>query len=52
VRSPGVFKREQTRLAKEIDSAEAEIAESEATDSPYLRMLETALSYVRDARRG
>jgi hypothetical protein len=47
-----VFKREQTRIAKEIDSARAEIAEAESTDSPYREMLETALSYMRDARRG
>jgi hypothetical protein len=47
-----MFKREQTRVAKEIDRAQAEIAEAESTDSPYREMLETALSYVRDARRG
>jgi hypothetical protein len=47
-----VFKREQTRIAKEIDSAQAEIAEAESTDSPYREMLVTALSYMRDAQRG
>jgi hypothetical protein len=47
-----VFKREQTRIAKEIDSAQAEIAEAESTDNPYREMLETALSYMRDAQRG
>jgi hypothetical protein len=47
-----LFKREQTRIAKEIDSAQAEIAEAKSTDSPYREMLETALSYMRDAQRG
>ena len=47
-----VFKREQTRIAKEIDSAQAEIAEAESTDSPYREMLETALSYMRRCPAG
>jgi hypothetical protein len=46
------FKREQTRIAAEIDGAQAELAKAEAADSPYQSMLETALSYIRDARTG
>ena len=46
------FKREQTRIAAEIDGARAELAKAEAADSPYQTMLETALSYIRDARSG
>jgi len=46
------FKREQTRVAAEIDGARAELAKAEAADSPYQSMLETALSYIRDARSG
>ncbi len=46
------FKREQTRIAAEIDGARAELAKAEAADSPYQSMLETALSYIRDARSG
>ena len=47
-----LFKREQSRIAKEIDGAQAELAKAETTDSPYRQLLETALSYIRDARRG
>ena len=38
-----LFKREQNRIAKEIDLAQAEIKRTEATDSPYGQLLETAL---------
>jgi site-specific DNA recombinase len=44
------FKREQTRIAAEIDGARAELGKAEAANSPYQSMLETALSYIRDAR--
>ena len=44
------FKREQTRIGAEIDGTRAELAKAEAADSPYQSMLETALSYIRDAR--
>jgi hypothetical protein len=46
------FKREQTRIADAIDRARAELAQAEAADSRYQTMLETALSYIRDARSG
>jgi hypothetical protein len=47
-----MFKREQNRIAKEIDLAQAEIKKAEASDSPYRQQLETALSIIRDARQG
>ena len=47
-----LFKREQNRIAKEIDLAQAEINRAEATDSPYGQLLETALGIIRDARKG
>jgi hypothetical protein len=47
-----LFKREQNRIAKEIDLAQAEIKRAEATDSPYGQLLETALGIIRDARAG
>jgi hypothetical protein len=47
-----LFKREQNRIAKEIDLAQAEINRAEATDSPYGQLLETALGIVRDAGEG
>jgi hypothetical protein len=51
-RFPSKCSSAKTRIAKEIDSAQAEIAEAASTDSPYREMLETALSYMRDAQRG
>ncbi len=45
-----LFKREQNRIAKEIDLAQAEIKRAEATDSPYGQLLETALGIIRNAR--
>jgi hypothetical protein len=39
-------------IAAEVDGARAELAKAEAADSPYQSMLETALSYIRDARSG
>jgi hypothetical protein len=47
-----LFKREQNRIAKEIDLAQTEINRAEATDSPYGQLLETALGIIRDAREG
>jgi hypothetical protein len=47
-----LFKREQNRIAKEIDLAQAEIKRAEATDSPYGQLLETALGIIRNAREG
>jgi hypothetical protein len=40
------------RIAKEIDAAQAETVKAIAADSPYRPVLETAPSYLRDARRG
>ncbi len=47
-----LFKREQNRIAKEIDLAQTEIKKAEATDSPYGQLLETALGIIRNAREG
>jgi site-specific DNA recombinase len=47
-----LFKREQNRIAKEIDLAQAEINKADATDSPYGQLLETALGIIRNAREG
>jgi hypothetical protein len=47
-----LFKREQNRIAKETDLAQAEIKRAEATDSPYGQLLETALGIIRNARDG
>lgn len=45
-----MFKREQTRLGREIDQAEAAIAQAVADDSPYRELLTTALDTIRNAR--
>jgi hypothetical protein len=39
-----LFKREQNRIAKEIDLARAEINRADATDSPYGQLLESWVS--------
>ena len=46
-----IFKREQTRIANEIELSEAEIKRTETAESPYRMLLDSALSIIRDARR-
>ena len=47
-----LFKREQSRIGKEIDLARAEVAKAEDAASPDKEVLELALSYVREAGSG
>ena len=44
------FKREQARLGREIDEAQAAIARAEADEGPYQALLEAALNTIRKAR--
>jgi len=46
------FKREQNRIAREIDLAHVEIKRAEPTDSPSGHQLETALAIIRAAGEG